>query len=181
MKKPIILLLILVVILVALAVRATPFYQYFYNPDGTPQTNSFSMTAYGSENAWVVVGTNIYYGAQTVTFTPATNGYVSNAIAPNTYTVLFSNLNSGFYVTIPNTTNVTTLASYATSTPTISGTAFDSYGMVTNWLRYAPATNRPATNTIVYVSAVSGITNASGAVTNLSVTLTTNTIYYHQR
>lgn len=39
----------------------------------------------------------------------------------------------------------------------------------------------PATNTIVYITNVTGITNASGVVTNLTLTLGTNTIYYQQR
>ena len=45
----------------------------------------------------------------------------------------------------------------------------------------ASSTNNPGTNTIVYVSGVAGITNASGYVTNLTVTLTTNTIKYQIR
>lgn len=39
----------------------------------------------------------------------------------------------------------------------------------------------PATNTIVYITNVTGITNASGYVTNLTLTLGTNTIYYQHQ
>lgn len=160
---------------------ATPWFQTFYNPDGSPQTNALTFTAYPPVNTWVVVGTNMYYGAQTTTFTPNSSGYVSNQIAPNVYSVLFSNLNSGFLVNILNTTNVLPLSTYVTNVPTVSGVAFNGYGMVTNWLQFAPATNRPATNTIVYISGFTGITNAAGVVTNYTLTYGTNTTYYQQR
>jgi uncharacterized membrane protein YidH (DUF202 family) len=138
--KKIFLILVLILIAMAGAVRATPFIQVFQNPDGTAQTNSFTLSAYPAANVWTVVGTNLVYGNYAITFTPNSSGYISNAIAPNTYQLLFSNLNSGFYLTIPNTTNVVSLSACVTSVPT-TGNILTGYGLVTNWLSFAPATN----------------------------------------
>jgi hypothetical protein len=159
----------------------TSFYQYFYNADGTPQTNVITGQAYPAANTWTVVGTNMFYGLQTITLTPTTNGYVSNAVSPNGYRFQIASLNTTFYANIPNTTNVLPLATYVTNVPVISGTYLNGYSLVTNWTGFAPATNSPATNTIIYVSGVSSITNASGVVTNLTVTFGTNTVNYQQR
>jgi hypothetical protein len=46
---------------------------------------------------------------------------------------------------------------------------------------FQPATNNPASSTNIFVTAVSGITNNLGYVTNLTVTLGTNIINYQQR
>ena len=189
---------------------ATPFYQMFLNPDGSPQTNAFTFTASQPANTWTVVGSNIVYGNYPVTFTPDTNGYVSNSIAPNSYVVTFAGLNSGFYANIPNTTNVLPLANYVTNVSTVSGTALSGFGLVTNWLGYLPgtnggaisysqlpwtpptnnytgitnalgfwpATNSPATNVVIYLTALTLQTNSSGAVTNIVKTFATNTLNY---
>ena len=59
--------------------------------------------------------------------------------------------------------------------------ATNSFSGIVSALTYTPATNNPATNTVVYVSNVAGITNDSGYITNLTITLATNVLYYHQR
>jgi len=182
----------------------TPFYYRGYNSDGTAQTNPVVLAAYPpAVNGITVLGTNIIFGAYAITNTPNSSGFFSNSIYGGTYRLTVPALNFATYAVIPETTNYNALSMYLTNAPVIN--AVGGYAIITNLLGYAPfnpasytpatnsfegivsaltytpATNTPATNTIVYVSAVSGITNASGNVTNLSVTLTTNSIYYQQR
>ena len=159
-------LLAICYLLSAICSLATPFIQVFQNPDGTAQTNSFTLTAYPPANVWTVVGTNLVYGNYAVTFTPNSSGYISNAIAPNTYQLLFSNLNSGFYVNIPNTTNVVSLSACVTGVPS-SGNVLNGYGLVTNWLSFAPATNSSAG-----ILAALGFTPPTNNYTSLTNALT---------
>lgn len=173
----------------ALTVNAlTPIDYQGYNSDGTPQTNKVVLTAYPpAVNGITVLGTNIIFGAFAITNQPNASGYFSNSIFGGSYKLSIPALGFDALAKIPETTNVVSLAFCLTNAPVISPAS--GYAIVTNWLGYAPfnpatfqaATNNPGTNTIAYVSAVSGITNASGYVTNLSVTLTTNTIYYQIR
>ena len=187
--KKIFALPVLILLAAICPVFGTTFTQRFLNPDGTAQTNAFTFTAYPPASPWFIVGTNTYFGGQTATFTPDATGYVSNSVAAGSYTVLFSNLNSGFYVTIPNTTNIVSLSACATGVPTISGTAFDGYGLVTNWLGFPPATNSytciifnlgytPATNSAPGVISALGYMPATnsppGIISALGYTPATN-------
>jgi len=192
--KTILLTLALFVSIAAFAV--TPIYQRGYNSDGTPQTNAVVLSAYPpAVNGVTVLGTNIIFGAYAITNQPDVTGYFSNSIYGGTYRYSVPALGFATFATIPETTNFTSLALCLTNAPVIN--AVGGYAIITNWLGYAPAvgnyagitnalgfapaTNNPSTNTIAFVSAVSGITNASGYVTNLTVTLTTNSIYYQIR
>jgi hypothetical protein len=74
-------------------------------------------------------------------------------------------------------TNATATGSGVVSYAGFSGTFTGNGSGLTNLnLPFAPATN-----TIVYITNVTGITNASGYVTNLTLTLGTNTIYYQHQ
>lgn len=151
------------------AVATTPFSFQFYNSDGTAQTNPVTMTAWPpSTNTWTVYGTNIIYGGNIITLTPNTSGYGTNHAYPGAYLLFNSNLNSGFYATLPDTTNVVALGMYLTSAPQTAGPV-GFYGMITNLLGFAPASNNlagirgalgytPPTNTYA------GLTNALGLV-----------------
>lgn len=128
----------------------TPFFGKFYNADGSPQTNVIQMQAWPPANNWTIYGTNMVYGGAVITLVPDTTGYFSNAAYANTYRLLVTNLNSGFYMTLLDTTNFLSIAVYATDTPTV-GNILNGFGLVTNWLGYTPA---PAT--------YAGISNAQG-------------------
>jgi hypothetical protein len=179
MKKILPILLILSNFTVARAL--TSYYYSAQNNDGTPQTNYFTLQPWPPAAQGITIyGTNIIFGPYIITNTPNASGFYSNGISPNTYKLQVPAINLAAFVSIPDTTNYISLASYMTNSPIVSG-GVGGYAFVTNYLGFAPATNNPGTNTIVYVSAVSGITNASGYVTNLTVTLTTNTINYQIR
>lgn len=142
MKRLLLLVLLLVLVLDA---RATPFFFQGHNSDGTAQTNEITMVAWPiNTQTWTAVGTNVIYGGQTIVITPNASGYASNWAYPNTYLCMVSNLDAGFYVKIPNTTNFLSLATYITNSPTLSGTYLNGYGLVTNWLTFEPATNSNA-------------------------------------
>ncbi|HXI73450.1 MAG TPA: hypothetical protein VNN22_24165 [Verrucomicrobiae bacterium] len=125
-------------------VRATPYFSAFRNTDGTPMTNAYQMQAWPPVNTWIVYGTNMVYGGRIVTNTPDATGYLSNSTYPNTFRIYFPDLDSGFYVSIPDTTNFLSLSVYATNTAVFAGTYLNGFGLVTNWLHFAPATNTPA-------------------------------------
>jgi hypothetical protein len=153
--------------LVSLA--TTPFSYQFYNSDGTAQTNPITMIAWPpSTNAWTVYGTNIIWGSYEITLTPNASGFGTNHAYPNTYLCFVSNLNSGFYAALPDTTNMVSLGTYLTTAPQVAGPV-GFYGMITNLLGFAPSTNSlagivaalgytPPTNTYA------GLTNAAGVV-----------------
>ena len=194
MKK--IILLFSLFLMVAAPLSATPYFSSFKNTDGTALTNAYQMQAWPPVNTWIVYGTNVVYGGQIVTNTPNSSGYISNSTYPNTFRIYFPDLDSGFYVVIPDTTNFLSLSVYTTNTAVTSGTYLGGYGLVTNWLNfppatntfngitnalhYFPATNNPATNIVIYISGITTFTNASGAVTNITYTLGTNTLKYQQ-
>lgn len=177
-----ILILLLILLLISLrpALCATPFSYQFYNSDGTAQTNPITMTAWPpATNTWTVYGTNIVYGAQNITLTPNASGYGTNYAYPNTYRLFVSNLNSGFFIALPDTTNQISLGSCLIAAPQTAG-PLGLYGMITNWLGYAPATNSnlgirgalgyvPLTNTLAGITNVLGyipLTNTYAAITN---------------
>ena len=116
---------------------ATSFYGKLYNADGTPQTNAVLMQAWPPVYTWIIYGTNMVYGGQIITNQPDATGFFSNSVYPNNYKVSLPALGSGFYVKILDTTNYLSLAFYATDVPAV-GASLDSYGLVTNWLGYAP-------------------------------------------
>jgi len=170
--------LIVAILLLVLACQcapaATPFSYQFYNADGSPQTNALTMTAWPpSTNAWTIYGTNIIWGSQTITLTPNTNGYGTNFAYPNSYRVLVSNLNSGFFILLPDTSNQIALGTCLVSAPQVAG-PLGFYGLITNWLGFTPATNGLAalTNTLTD-TALTGIhgyrpaTNTLAAITNM--------------
>ena len=146
---------------------ATPFSYQFFNSDGTAQTNRILMQAWPpATNTWTVYGTNVIYGGQIITLDPNSSGYGTNYAYPNTYRLFLSNLNSGFFISLPDTSSQIALGSCLISAPQVAG-PLGFFGMVTNWLGYMPATNNaagikfalgytPATNSLP------GITNALG-------------------
>lgn len=139
------------------------------------QFSDAGTMAYESTNTWT---RNNYAGVtNALHFVPATNaGTLAYSQLPytpatNSYPGLTNAL--GF---VPATNAGTLAYSQLPYTPPTN-----SFAGLTNVLHYVPATNNPATNTIIYLSNVAGITNASGYVTNLTLTFTTNTFYYQQR
>lgn len=179
------LVLVLVLDLLSIDAIATPFYYDGRNADGTAQTNVITMHAWPAANTWTAVGTNIVYGGYTeaITITPSAAGFSSNWALPNGYRCIVSNLNSAFFVVIPQTEEYNDLASYITNSPTISGTYLDGFGLVTNWLGFVPInsnnpavlaalTYTPATNTLAAAinllddtftsNSFAGVTNALG-------------------
>ena len=225
-----------------------PWVYYGVDQTGLPLTNALTISAWPATNQIVGLGTNIV-GNVAHTYTPDTNGYVSNNIAPGNYRLQIAGYTGGVpfgivsnsspqnlsqvanlpVVTFLNFTlaqfrDAGTMAWEGTNTfarktylDVSNAVAFvlatnggplaysqlpftpptNSYSALTNVLGFVPATNlasiaagqlpfaaatnNPATNTIVFVSAVAGITNGSGYITNLTVTLSTNTINYQQR
>jgi hypothetical protein len=115
---------------------------------------------------------------------------------PNTYKVFCPATGLGFFATIPQTTNTLPLANYATGLPVtypssslyyyitnaLGGSpSLANYSSVVTALGFVPATNNPATNTSVFLTSVSVVTNASGVATNVLLTFGTNTLnYQHQ-
>ena len=265
--------IILLTVLMVLPVRAvspTSFTFQFYDANGQPDTNCTTMQGWPPASGGVTVVSNVIVFAgpsQIITnLFQGTNTLGTNSAMPNNYQVLCPATGLGFFVTIPQTTNVLPLAMYATGVPvTYPSSTF--YFYITNTLGFSPApatysgitaalgftaatngapllysqlpytpgitngngssltnipnlalqftaatngaalsysqlpytpptntyagliaafgfipaTNNPATNTAIYVTGVSGITNGSGVLTNLVVTTVTNTINFQQR
>lgn len=89
----------------------------------------------------------------------------------------FSYSADAFIGPMPPLLNIVNLWTGTSSNLTASGTFTGNGAGLTNLnLPFAPATN-----TIVYITNVTGITNASGYVTNLTLTFGTNTIYYQHQ
>jgi hypothetical protein len=161
----------------------TPFTYQFYNADGTAQTNRVTMEAWPrATNAWTVYGTNIIWGSQPITLNPDTNGYGTNYAFPNTYRLYVSNLNSSFFISLPDTSNQIALGSCLIAAPQVAG-PLGFYALVTNWLGFAPATNNlagivaslgytPLTNTYAAVTNVAGFVPATNGLAALTNTLT---------
>ena len=126
-------------LLIALTVEAiTPFYWSSLNNDGTPNTNTLLMSPYPpSENAFTVIGTNIVFN-RTMALVPNASGFISNNAFANTYRVLDTNSNLGFFVVLPDTTSYQSLALYATNVANYQS-PLTTYGLVTNLLGFAPA------------------------------------------
>lgn len=162
------LLLFLLLLLICRAPAPTPFSYQFYNADGTAQTNPVTMTAWPpTTNGWTAYGTNIIYGAGTITLTPNTNGYGTNAGAfPNVYRLTFSNLNSSFYIRLPDTNAQVSLGSCLISVPQVAGPV-TFYSQITNALGFAPL----ASNTTAIFGGI-GYTPATNGLANLTNTLT---------
>jgi hypothetical protein len=208
--KNLLTILALFAAMLAGAAQVTYYTYQFQNADGSPVTNQFTLQGWPAATSQVtIVSNSVVFSGGIITNTPNANGTGTNSILPNNYRVFVPDLNLGFLVNIPVTSQTNTLASYAVGTPVVYLPA-SQYAYLTNQLGFAPATNtsqgivsalgytpitnsyaaltnvagfvfatnNPATNIIAYVSAVSGVTNGSGLVTNLSVTLTTNTLNY---
>ena len=146
-----------------LSAGPTPFYGKFYNADGSAQTNVIQMQAWPPANNWTIYGTNMVYGGAIMNLVPDATGYFSNAAYANTYRLLLTNLNSGFYMTLLDTTNFLSIAVYATDTPTV-GNILNGFGLVTNWLGYtpAPATYAGISNALAFQVA----TNSNSSLSN---------------
>lgn len=135
-------ILSILILAIALSVEAmTPFYFQGNNSDGSSNTNYFVTQLWPPiTGAFEVYGTNIVYGGP-VTNVPNASGFKSNSLYAGSYRVFYPDLNNGFFVSITDTTNYLSLATYATSVPTITGTYLFGYSLVTNWLSFGPATN----------------------------------------
>jgi hypothetical protein len=172
---------ILILFLTVATFAQTRFYFYAKNADGSAMTNPVTFQAWPpNANGWTVVGTNLVYGAAIYTNTPSASGFVSNSLYANQYRYYVPTTDSGFIFQLTDNTNYTSLVLYATNTPSTGG-AGSGYQIITNLLGYTPATNNPLTNTIAYVSGFVSVTNGQGYITNINVTLATNTIYYQSR
>jgi hypothetical protein len=191
--REIILILFLIVILNWPAPAITPFTGSFKNADGSAMTNPLTMSAWPQTFTWTVNGTNIVYGGIVITNTPNSTGWFSNSFYANGFRLYVPAYNSYLYGCLPDTTNVVNLATCLSNAPaTYAG--LSQYGLITNWLGYAPvpptwagvtnalgytpATNNPQTFTWTNVVAVAGIINNSGYVTNVAATIQTNSVYY---
>jgi hypothetical protein len=198
LKATLWLVLSVLLLLAVLTLRGAVTNSYtLHNPNGTAYTNIFVMTSYPPQaNSVVVVGTNIIIGGgYSMTNQPNGSGQGTVVSEPGQYKVFEPANSTQFYVNIGATNPIPDLSALTVNTPVIFTpnsffalftNAFGgvpvaaTYGGVTNALGYAPATNIVSTNTIVFVSAVSGATNGSGYVTNITTTLTTNTLNYVQ-
>ena len=101
--------------------------------------------------------------------------YITNALggtpAISTYASVTSAL--GFVPATNGAALSYSLLPFTPPTNTFTGLTFA--------LGFAPATNSPATNTAVFLTGVTVVTNASGVATNVALTFGTNTInYQHQ-
>ena len=165
------LLLVSSFILQPSAFATTPFSYQFYNADGSAQTNVITMTAWPpATNTWTVYGTNIVYGGVTLTLTPNASGFGTNHAYPNTYRLFITNLNSGFFISLPDTTNQVALGTCLTAAPQVAGPV-GFYGMVTNWLGFAPSTNNNAG-----IVAALGFAPATNSLANLTNLLTSEAL-----
>ncbi|HXS67951.1 MAG TPA: hypothetical protein VN761_03855 [Candidatus Polarisedimenticolia bacterium] len=124
------------------SIRATPFFIQGFQSDTPALTNQIGVSYWPpNDHPFTVYGTNIIYGGNIVTITPNSSGYASNWLYPGTYRFYFTNLNAAFVAVIPDTTNFNSLALYVTNVTGFSGVGLNSYGVVTNLLGLAPATN----------------------------------------
>jgi hypothetical protein len=121
---------------------ATPFFIQSFQSDSPALTSQIGVSYWPpSDHPFTIYGTNIIYGGNIVTITPNGSGYSSNWLYPGTYRFYFTNLNAAFIANIPDTTNFNSLALYVTNISGFSGVGLNSYGVVTNLLGLAPATN----------------------------------------
>jgi hypothetical protein len=195
-----IILLMLLATLPVIAITPTSFTFQFYDANGQPNTNYTTMQGWPPSSGGVTVVSNVIVWAgasQMITNQfQGTNTLGTNSAMPNNYQVLCPATGLGFFVTIPQTTNLLPLASYATGLPVTYPSsslyfyvtnalgfqpAAATFAGITNALGYFPATNNPATNTIIYLTGVTGTTNGSGVVTNIVTTTSTNTINYQKQ
>jgi hypothetical protein len=200
MKKLFTIIIFLLVVLTGWCQNPTSFTFQFRNADGSYNTNYTTMQGWPPASGGVTVVSNVIVwagGNQIITNQfQGTNILGTNSAMPNTYKVFCPATGLGFFATIPQTTNLLPLATYATGLPvTYPSSSFYFYvtnalgfqpapatfAGVTNALGYFPATNNPAMNSIVYLTGVTGTTNGSGVVTNIVTTSATNTINYQQR
>lgn len=172
------------------AAAQTPFSYQFYNADGTAQTNPITMIGWPpATNTWTVYGSNIIYGGRALTLTPDTNGFGTNLAFPNVYRCYISNLGSYFFVDLPDSTNSVPLGLHLVDAPQTAG-PIGFYGMITNLLGFAPATNdlagiaaalgyTPLTNTYAAMTNAAGFAlatnNLAGITAALGYTPLTNT------
>lgn len=176
-----VLLFALISHLTPLTCSATPFFVQLFQSDGTPSTSPIGVSTWPpSDSPFVTYGTNIIYGGNIVTIAPNNNGYASNWLYPGVYRFYLTNLNAAFVAVIPDTTNFLSVANYTTNLPGFAGSGLNSYGIVTNWLGFAPATNSfagstnalgymPATNSnagIVFAIGFTPATNNYNGITN---------------
>ena len=186
----------------AAAVRALPVYPvnaWFSDPFGNPQSNVVAtITAWPDTNSIVGVGSNLVLGVSSLTFTSSPAGLISNSLAVGNYRMTIAgytrgvpfgivsngavqNLSQVAGVPVPQFQNFTlnqfsdagTMARESTNSWVRS-----SYAGITNALGFAPATNAPLTNVIVYVASLTVRTNAAGVVTNVYPVLATNSTLY---
>ena len=166
------------------AVAQTPFYFSMPINGGLYQTNPVTFQAWPpTANGFVVIGTNIVYGANIVTNTPNATGFFSNSLYPNSYRVFMPDLNAAFFVTIPNTTAYASLSVYITNAPVstpFAGYAVGTFSGITNSLGYWPATNNSLFVTNIWVSSITTYSNGVGAATNVTANFSTNILRFQQ-
>lgn len=171
---------------------STPFFIQGFQSDSPALTNQIGVSYWPpSDHPFTTYGTNIIYGGNIVTITPNASGYASNWLYPGTYRFYITNLNAAFVASIPDTTNFNSLALYVTNVPGFNGVGLNSYGVVTNLLGLAPATNStpgieaalgyvPATNNnagITFALGFAPATNSNSGITfALGYTPATNSV-----
>ena len=160
----------------AFAGTTTPYFYSGQNADGSPQTNPVVATAWPPKaSGFSIVGTNIVYAGLSITNQPTPTGVYTGALAAGTYQFTIPAYNLSFYAAIPNVTLTNNLSLYVTNVP-INSVPATGFSVITNMQGYQslPTTFTNNLTTNVFVSSVSGITNASGYVTNLNVAFGTN-------
>lgn len=164
MKK--LLLLFLLLAVASAEAQLTPFFYYFRNADGTPNTNNAQMQAWPPSVSYTIVGTNIVYGGQIITLTNDGTGFGTNQVYANTYSVLFTNMvpNQGFFVNIPVTSVRTNLALYLTNTLVINASNLNAWGgvrgLITDTsLEFITQAVQVAGTLIVYTNTAGGVTS----------------------
>jgi len=145
--------------------NGTPFYCQLFNADGSPQTNIVTMQVWPpDDNAFTVDGTNIIFGNTIYSNTPNPSGFFTNRLFANTYVVKIPSSGRSFFVKLLDTPNYLPLAYYVTNVANVSA-AFTMYGLVTNWLGYAPI--QPTFSGVTTALGYTPLTNTFAAVTNV--------------
>ncbi|HTB86034.1 MAG TPA: hypothetical protein VK742_20480 [Candidatus Sulfotelmatobacter sp.] len=155
----------------------TPFVGQFKNADGSAMTNPFTMQAWPQTFTWTVNGTNIIYGGILITNVPNSSGFFTNSFYANGFRLFVPAYNSYLFGYLPDTTQVVNLALCLSNAPA-TAQGLSQYGLITNWLGYAPVpptwagvTNAlgyaPPTNTYANFTNILGWTPTYAGITNL--------------
>lgn len=172
MKKIFSIFLILALVIKAHAL--TPFFVQLFQSDGAINQSQIGVSVWPpTDSPFVTYGTNLVYNGNIETIVLNGSGYGTNSLFPGTYRFYITNLNAAFVAVIPDTLVTNSIALYVTNLPGFSGVGLNSYGVITNQLGFAPATNsfKGMTNALGYMPATN---SNSGIVFALGFTPATN-------